>query len=123
MTTPVNRIITRGFGTSRGQAGRAGPVTQGYGGIHQFVISAIQRSNNVKHGQSGRKRRLRELDTIIVWAKLVEVNGSPPKNKIEGFVNVPIDHDRGFAAVMVEHVSSSVRKAWHDLRVTVKRIK
>ena len=96
-------------------------VTQGYGGPPAFVVFAFQRGIIV--GQSGRKRRLRELDTVVVWAKLIEVNNHAPHKKIEGFVRVPVDHDRSFAAVMVEHVSSRVRKAWQDFKVIVKRIK
>jgi hypothetical protein len=117
----VNRIVTRGFGMSRGLPGRAGPVTQGYGGPPGFVVAAIRRGFRV--GQSGTKRRLREMQEAIVWAKLVELNGSTPRQKIEGFVRVKIDKNRGFASVMAEHVVTRVRKAIQDVKITVKRIK
>lgn len=101
-------------------------ICQGYGGPPRFVQLAIQRGIWV--GQSGFKRRQRELQTIIVWAKLLEVNGKIVPNKvapkkIEGFVRVHVSRDRGFAAVMAEHVSSRVKKAWEDFKVIVKRIK
>lgn len=122
MSTPItNRIVTRGFGSSRGLAGRAGPVTQGYGGPPAFVVAAFKRG--LIFGQSGHKRRLRELQPVIVWAKLVELNGQAPSRKIEGFVTVRVDKDRGFTFVMAEHVSSRVKKVWEDFRVIVKRIK
>lgn len=112
----TNRIIMRGMGPHINRL-----ITQGYGGPPAFVVAAFQRGIIV--GQSGRKRRLREMDTIVVWAKLIELNDMPPPKKIEGFIRVPVDHDRGFAAVMAEHVSSRVWKAWQDFKVIVKRIK
>lgn len=99
-------------------------VTQGFGGPPAFVVAAFQRGIIV--GQSGTKRRLREMDTVIVWAKLIEVNRRPPhpkpgNEKIQGFVVVPVS--KSYARVVASHVSSRVRKAWEDLKVIVKRIK
>lgn len=112
----TNRIITRGMGPHINRL-----VTQGYGGPPAFVVAAFQRGIIV--GQSGHKRRMRELQPVIVWAKLLEYNGRVPPKKIEGFVVVRVDKDKGFAAVMAEHVSSRVRKAIEDLKVFVKRIR
>lgn len=112
----TNRIVTRGMGTHINRL-----VTQGYGGPPAFVVAAFQRG--LIFGPSGRKRRLRELQPVIVWAKLLEVNGRVPPRKVEGFITVRVDRDRGFAAVMAEHVSSRVRAAWEDLKVFVRRIK
>lgn len=112
----TNRIITRGMGPHINRL-----VTQGYGGPPRFVLQAIQRG--VVFGQSGRKRRLRELEPVIVWAKLMEVNGKVPPRKIQGHVVVRVDKDRSFAAVMAEHVTSRVKKMLDDLKVFVKRIK
>jgi hypothetical protein len=112
----TNRIVTRGMGPHINRL-----VTQGYGGPPAFVVAAFQRG--LIFGQSGRKRRLRELETVIVWAKLLEVNGRVPPKKIEGFVRIPVDWDRGFAAVMAEHVSSRVKKAIEGIKVFVRRIK
>lgn len=75
MTTIINRIVTRGFGPSCGLAGRAGPVTQGYGGSPAFVIVALRCGFPL--GQSGTKRRQCELESVIVWAKLLEINRGP----------------------------------------------
>lgn len=119
--TVVNRIVTRGFGMSRGPPGRAGPVTQGYGGPPRFVVIAIRRG--IRPGQSGTKRRLREMQEVIVWARLIELNRRPPPKKVEGFIKVRVDRDSGYAKVMAEHVSSRVRKAWESLKVIVKRIR
>ncbi len=116
----LNRIITRGFGPSRGVPGVAGPITQGYGGVPPFVVAAIRRG--VKLGQSGTKRRLRELDTVIVWARLLEVNGVVPPRKIAGQIAVNVKKD-GRMAVALEHVSTRTKAAWESLKVVVSRVK
>jgi len=118
---PVNRIVTRGMGTSRGKAGRAGLVTQGYGGPLQAVLQEIRRF--VKIGASGAKRALKEFDEIIVWAKLIRVNDEPPKTKVEGFIRVKINLATHYAINLVEHVSTRARKAWEDIKITISRIK
>ena len=120
--TIMNKIVTRGFGPSRGFAGQAGPVTMGYGGTPRFIIAALE--SGIKRrvvGGSGAKRKLNDLQIVIVWAKLMGVNGKTPKNKIEGFVRVPIKNTQ--VATTVEHVSTRVRKAWEDIKITVKRLK
>jgi len=113
----MNRIITRGFGPSRGVAGQAGPVTMGYAGIPRFVIDVFRR----RYGSSGYKRRLKEFQFVTVWAKLLEINGKISPKKIQGFVNVPVS--KAYASVLVEHVSSRVRQACEDVKITVKRLK
>ena len=121
---PVNKIVTRGFGPVRdGVPGRAGPVTQGYGGPPAFVVTTLANLRQINLGQSGLKRRIRELDEIIVWAKLIEINDQPPPREVKGWIKVHVKRDQGYAAVMAEHVSSRVRKAWETIRVTVQRLK
>lgn len=118
---PVNRIITRGMGASRGKAGVAGMVTQGYGGIFRIVKDQLRRF--AKAGQSGAKRALKELEDVVVWAKLIRVNDEKPKQQIQGSINVKVDSARHFAVSIVEGVSSRVRSAWEDIKITVKRIR
>lgn len=118
---PLNRIITRGMGPSTGTAGRAGMVTQGYGGtIPQFVIDGIQ-FRQINLGQSGTKRRIDQLDEVIIWAKLVEVNGQPSPAPIKGWVKVKVDKSRGTA--MVEHIAHRSRAAWEFIKVTARRLR
>ena len=121
MALVVNRIVTRGMGRSRGEPGRAGLVTQGFGGPPSFVLEALRRG--VRVGGGGTRRRLRELQPVIVWARLVEVNDRPPARNIEGFVRVHVDKNNHYAAAMAEHVSTRVKKAWQDLKITVKRLR
>ena len=57
---------------SRGLPGRAGPVTLGYGGPPGFFVAALEELR--RHpGQSGAKRRLKDVQHVTVWAKLVEL--------------------------------------------------
>lgn len=108
------------MGTSRGASGRAGLITQGYGGFFKKVAEAGIRL--IRAGQSGTKRALRELEEIIVGAKLLSVNDEKPKDQIQGHVTVKIDRARRIA-VMAEGVSKRVRAAWEDIKITVKRIR
>lgn len=110
----TNRIITRGMGPHINRL-----VTQGYGGPPGFVIQAILRGITV--GQSGAKRRLREMKEVIIWAKMIEINNVSPKNKIEGFVRVHVKE--GSVKAAVEHVSSRVRSITESIKVFVKHVK
>lgn len=117
----VNRLVTRGFGPDRGLPGRAGPVTQGFGGPPSFVLVAIRRG--IRVGGGATRRRLQDLQPVIVWAKLIEINGLSPQRAIEGSVRVMLPRQEGFTSVMVEHLKTRARKAWDDVRITVRRLK
>ena len=117
---PINRIITRGMGTSRGKAGVAGMVTQGYGGFFRAVQEGVRKA--IRLGQSGTKRALRELEEIVIGARLIRVNDEKPSKPVQGFVRVKIDLTRRIA-VVAESVTSRVRQAWEDIKITVKRIR
>jgi len=119
----TNKIITRGFGAKRAVPNRNGPIVQGYGGPPRFVVEAIERGTRLRLGQSGGKRRLDELDEVIVWAKLLEINGKTAPPNVKGWIKVKVDKDRGYAAVMAEHISSRTRAAWEIIKVTVQRLK
>lgn len=117
---PVNRLVTRGMGTSRGVVGRSGMVTQGSGGFFRRVVEVGARL--IRLGQSGTKRALRELEEVIIGVKLLRVNDEKPKTTIQGHVTVKVDLSRRIA-VMAEGVSKRVRSAWEDIKITVKRIR
>lgn len=115
-----NRIITRGMGRSRGIPGRAGMVTQGYGGLFKKIVEAGVRLYKV--GQSGAKRAARELEEVIVWAKLLRVNDAPPKNDIKGFIKVNVSTVRNIAVNLVEGARLHTRKTWDSIKITIKRL-
>lgn len=117
----INRIVTRGMGVSRGIAGRAGLITQGYGGPLAAVKEAVKRL--IKAGQSGTKRALQELQEVIVWAKLIRVNDVAPKVALEGSVKVRVSDVSQIVVKVLERVTARTRKAWEDVKITVTRIR
>lgn len=112
--TIANRIATKGFGSSRGTAGYASPVTQGYGGPPRFVVEAIRRG--IKTGQSGRKRALREMEEVVAWAKLISINDNVSSKNIEGTIRVRVDRERLYA-VLVEHVQTTAKVVIDGIKV------
>jgi hypothetical protein len=117
---PVNRIITRGMGASRGKAGVAGLVTQGYGGFFRIVKDGLRKAARL--GQSGAKRAIKELEEVFIAVKLVRVNDEKPKDPIQGSITVKVDLSRKIA-VVAEGISKRIRSAWEDIKITVKRIR
>lgn len=117
----TNKIITRGLGLSP----RNRLITQGYGGPPSFVaqtITAITTRRHIAGGGTGKRRVLAELEEVIVWAKLIEVNNMPPKKKIEGKIRVQVKKGEG-TKVLAERISQRVVKTLERIKVTVKRIK
>jgi hypothetical protein len=119
-----NKIITRGLGGLRSVPESSGLVVQGYGPLPPaFVVTTLERPLRLRLGQSGLKRRMREFDEIIVWAKLIEVNDMPPPKKVEGWITVRVKRGQHHAMAMAEHISSRTRKAWETIKVSVWRVK
>lgn len=137
-----NRLVTRGFGPPAAISGRTGLVVQGYG-APSFVVNGIggdgsdvgslddstdstpdDRPIRLRYGQSGRKRRLAELDEVIIWAKLMEVNNQATSlADIKGSVTVRTEKDVPPARVLAEHVASRPRTAWEFIKVTAQRMR
>ena len=110
-----NTIVTRGLG-KRNQL-----VTQGYGGIFAVIKKVV--TTVVAAGQSGTKRALKELEEVIVRARLIRVNDREPVRKLEGFTTVKVDKVRHIAVKIVEGVTAKARNAWEDIKITIKRIR
>ncbi len=116
-TQITNKIVTRGFGVMRAVPNRAGPVTMGYAQLDAVVEPGVSLEHRRIVGQSGAKRRLRDLEeTLTIWARLVEVNDNPPPQKIEGFVRVNVNDNR-HVRVVIEHALTRARKTWETIRV------
>ena len=109
------------MGVSRGVPGRAGLVTQGYGGVFRFIKEQAVRL--IRIGQSGTKRALQDLQEVIVWAKLIRVNDEAPRFLLQGSVKVQVSKVSQVAVKVLERASVRVRKAWEDIKITVKRIR
>lgn len=114
---PLNRIITRGMGASRGKAGVAGLITQGYGGFFRAVVQGTKRL--IKAGRSSAKKKLEELEEIIVRVKLVTINEKTPEKKVEGFLRVGIDRARHIAVSLAQGITAKVNSAYDSLKVTI----
>ena len=112
----INRIITRGMGGARG-SGRASLVVWGGGGFRQ-VIEYVKRKagDGVKYVKDG-------IDEIIVWAKLVRINDEKPKVLIQGLTRAQLDSKKKISVKLSERISMRARKAWEDIKITIRRVK
>lgn len=117
----VNRLITRGMGASRGAAGVAGMVTQGYGGFFRKVRDALV--DIAKKGRSSARKVLEEIEEIVVWVKLIRVNDSAPVKPIQGYVAIKIDEAKKFVVKVITGLSASVKATVDDIKITIKRLK
>lgn len=118
----INKIITKGFGPSRTQAGEASPVTMGFGGIPSYIVETLTGIQQVPlryGGSSSRRRTDEELTLAIAWAKLISVNGNKPPN-VQGSVSV--SHSQNYASVAAELMKVRVKKATESVKVFVSRV-
>jgi hypothetical protein len=109
------------MGKSRGIPGRAGMITQGYGGFFKKIVEAGVRL--YKAGQSGAKRAAKELEDIIVWAKLMRVNDNIPETTIKGFIRVNVSQAKNIAVNLMEGMRVRTRKTWDGIKITIKRLR
>jgi len=107
-----NNIVTRGMGP------RQNLVRQGF--IRGFFAQVIRFINL---GQSGAKRALRELEEVIVWAKLIRVNDEPPPVKVQGYIVVKINAAARYAVTAAQQVSTRVRNIFESIKISIKRIR
>lgn len=114
-----NRIITKGFGPSRGVTQRAGIITQGYGGVPEFLPVVIDTFvKRATYGRSGKtdERLLKDLGIITVWAKLLSANDKTIIN-ISGKTSSSRSLKRKKA--IAEYVSSHL----NNIKIIVKKLK
>ena len=97
----VNRLITRGMGRNNQQAGNSGMISGGMGGFfEQFIeehVAPIAR-RIVKTGRSARDSVLRDVDRIIIWARLAFINDEPPPTEIKGSTSTYMIRQHGSSA-------------------------
>jgi len=111
-----NTLVTRGMGRHNNL------VTKGFvrGFLDQIVVTA---QRVIRHGRSSARRAIEDINEIIVWAKLIEVNHKPSPIKIQGFIKINLDKLSSYASTLVEYVSSRVRSTYEDIKITVKRLR
>lgn len=115
---PVNRLVTRGMGTSRGTPGRAGMVTQGYGGIFKAVVKAV---STVILGGSRALRRLPEI-LWSVCARLTEVNDRELLSGTEGTDKKLVDPNLAEPKVAAELESTGISRRPSDIVIVADRV-
>ncbi len=107
-------LVTRGFGRNQNLIG------QGFS-LMSVVMEAISRF--IELGQSGTKRALREIQEVIVWAKLIRINDKPPALPIQGSVKVKLTDASHLAVRAVRNVAVKVRSIFDDIKISVVRVK
>lgn len=107
-------MITRGLGRNQNM------VAQGFS-IMSFVSDAILRF--IELGQSSAKRALKEIQEVVVWAKLIRINNKTVTKKLQGSVKVKLTDTSQIAVRAMRKVSVKVRSIYDDIKISVNRIK
>ena len=115
---PVNRLVTRGMGTSRGTPGRAGMVTQGYGGIFRAVVEAV---SAVIQGGSKALRRLPEI-LWTVYARLTEVNERELLSGAEGVDKKVVDPNLADPRIAADLESTGISRRPSGIVIVAERL-
>lgn len=69
--TIINRLVTRGMGISHAGVGTAGLITRGLGG--DLFGAVVEAGRRIVH--AGRSAAKKQLDQVILFLKLIRVNG------------------------------------------------
>jgi hypothetical protein len=118
----MNRIVTRGMGTSTGLAGRSGMVTYGYGGIPKEAIKKLEDVIRRSSGNIG-KKELDELKEIVVWAKLIEINNMQPKRTLLGKqAIIEKSSDNQPKNVIAQFIIAKKKRITETIKIFIKRI-
>lgn len=132
------RIPTRSSGLS-GQQGRVSPgrpagmtlVTRGFGRNQNIVAQGFSLMSVIRDavlrfielGQSGTKRALREIQEVVVWAKLLRVNQKAPTVPIQGSVKVNLSDASQFAVRAASKISFKARSIFDNIKISINRVK
>lgn len=118
----VQSIITKGLGPQNLL------VSQGYvtDSIPEFIPDVIE-SIVRKNGGSAAKRRSREeildeLEPIIVWAKMIELNNNAQSGSIKGSDKVIKTSKNKFLTAKIDFIKARVQNIREKVRVTGKLI-
>lgn len=119
-----NRLVTQGFGATNGTPGRAWLVCRGMSGPPSVIIEKIT-SVVRRHGGHSTREQLRDLQVVMVWAKLVEVNDRRPDVAVSGRARVDeaTKQRSSRARLMVDLVSVRTKSLIDTIKVTAKRLR
>jgi hypothetical protein len=107
-----NSLILRGMGPN------PAIVLQGHIILMYETVARI-----VRTGRSSAERAKRELEEIIAWARLIRLNDERPGVDIEGYVKILVKKDVVQQLPKAQFISSKVRDALDDIKITIQRIK
>jgi hypothetical protein len=115
---PINRLVTRGMGPSRGTPGRAGMITQGYGGIFRAIIEAV--SGAIQGGS----KALRRLPEILwsVYARLSTVNELELTSGVEGVDKKLVDPNIGDPKIAADLESTGISRRPSGIVIVAERV-
>lgn len=116
----LNKLITKGFGSSLLVAGRAGLVTQGYGGeVPEFIPVAIERAiRRTQGGSSSRQHPFDELEEVIIFARLLQINDEEPVRVTKGIVSAPIY--RSPMKIFAERINTAIEEGIIRIKVYLR---
>lgn len=111
----INRTITRGMGAPRG-TGRAGLITSGGGGFRQFIEFIRRKAGD------GVDYVKKNVENIVVWAKLITVNDEKPQQLIQGTSQVSMSSKKA-SVRFTGGFTKKVRNIWENVKITITRVK
>jgi hypothetical protein len=107
-------LVTRGFGRNQNI------VAQGFS-LMSVIRDAVLRF--IELGQSGTKRALREIQEVVVWAKLLRVNQKAPTVPIQGSVKVNLSDASQFVVRAASKISFKARSIFDNIKISINRVK
>lgn len=116
---PVNRLVTRGMGPSRGTPGRAGLITQGYGGIFRAIVEAV---SGVIQGGSKALRRLPEI-LWSVYARLASVNERELLEDVSGVDKKTVDPNAADPQIAADLSSAGINRRPSGIVIVAEHVR
>lgn len=115
-----NRLITKGFTTS----GKHSVITKGYGIFDVIIREVVEVSRTIiRVGKTSVSKTLDQIDEIIVYAKLVSINGKEAtNNEIKGWIKITYNAARKIFVNVLKSTSPTVRSKFNEIVVYAKRI-
>lgn len=86
-----------------------------------FISGTVLRF--IELGQSGTKRALRELQEVVVWAKLIRVNEKIPSTQIQGSIKVKLTDVSQLAVHAASKISVKARSILDNIKISINRVK
>jgi hypothetical protein len=107
-----NSLLLRGMGRNPAL------VLQGHIILMHETVARI-----VRTGRSSAERAKRELEEIIAWARLIRLNDERPGVDVEGYVKILVKKDVVQQLPRAQLISSKVKDAFENIKISMKRIK